>query len=166
VDVIEIIAAHLPSWHINPADLETIDGRRFRWKQDTLNVSRDFEVVIQPFLFVRHRINDRVVERKSRLLGNGFKNDKISLGKRRAHWTVGDRQNTEILVSILERRSHDRKAAKSASSQFRQLWRFREFVDMDGLTCFPNPPDQAFIRIKHVEPQEALKDDGICSGLL
>src|SRR6476619_7017398 len=104
MDVIEVITAYLASWHISPADLESIYGRRFRWEQDALNVSRDFEVVIQPFFFVRHRINDRVVERKGRLLGDGFKNDKISLRKGRTHRTVGDRQNTEVLVAILERR--------------------------------------------------------------
>src|SRR5437773_4999565 len=101
MDVIEIIAAYLASWHINPADLEPIDGRRFRWEQNALNVSRDFEVVIQPFLFVSHRINDRVVERKGRLLGDGFKNEKISLRKRRIPRTVRQCQNAEVLVTIL-----------------------------------------------------------------
>ena len=61
MDVIEIIAAYLASWHINPTDLEPIDGWRFRWEQDALNVSRDFEVVIQPFFLVSHRINYSVV---------------------------------------------------------------------------------------------------------
>jgi hypothetical protein len=89
MDVIEIIAADLASWHVNPADLEAVDGRRFRWKQDALDVSSDFEVVIQPFLFVRHRINDRVIERKSRLLCNRLKNDKISLRKSRTFRAVG-----------------------------------------------------------------------------
>src|ERR1043166_3539452 len=106
MDVIEIIAAYLASWHIKPADFEAINGRRFRREQDALNVSRDFEIMIQPFLFVRHRINDRVVESKGRLLGDRFENDKISLRKRRTHWTVCHRENTEVLVAISERCGH------------------------------------------------------------
>src|SRR5262249_25238860 len=107
MNVIEIIAAYLASWHINPADLKAVDGRRFRWEQNALNVSGDFEVVIQPFLFVRHRINDRVVECKGRLLSDRFKNDKIGPRKRRTHWTVGHCQNAEVLLAISERRGHD-----------------------------------------------------------
>src|SRR5262245_20878700 len=166
MDVIEIIAAYLASWHIQTADFEPIDGRGLRWKQDTLNVTRDFEVVIQPFLFVRHRINDRVVERKGGLLGNGFENDKISLRKRHTLWTIGQRQNTEILLAISERRGHHRYAAKGASSQFGQLRRFREFVETNRLTCLPDATNQSFVRTNRMEPQEALKGDGIGSGLL
>src|SRR6266513_1012094 len=102
MNVIEIITAYLASWHINPADLEPIDGRRFGWEQDALNVSRDLEVVFLPFLFVSHRINDRVVDRKGRLPGDGFKNDKISLRKGSTRWTVGHCKNTEVLLAISE----------------------------------------------------------------
>src|SRR5262245_51624522 len=101
MDIIEIVAAYLASGHINPADLEPIDGRRFGWEQDALNVSRDFEVVIQPLFLVRHRINDGVVERKGRLLGNGLKDDKVSLRKRHTPGAVGQRQDAEILLAIL-----------------------------------------------------------------
>src|SRR5262249_42167979 len=142
MDVIKIIAAYLASWHINPADLETIDGRRFRWEQDALDVSRDFEIVIEPFFFVRHRINDRVVERKTGLLGNGIKDDKISLRKRRTLRTVGQRQNAEILFAILQRCCHDRHTAKSASAQFRQLRRLREFIDTNRLARLPDVANQ------------------------
>src|SRR5262249_56226189 len=67
LNVIEIIAAHLAGGGINPADLKSVNGRRFRWKQDTLNVSRDLEIVVESLLFVGHGINDGVVKRKSRL---------------------------------------------------------------------------------------------------
>src|SRR5262245_40337349 len=166
MDVIEIIAAYLASGHINPADLEPVDGRRFRWEQDALNVSRDFEVVVQPFFLVRHRINDGVVERKGRLLGNRLKHDKISLRKRHTLWTVGYRQNTEILLAILERCCHDRHAAKGASPQFSQLRRFREFVETDGLTCVPDAANQSFVRTNRMEPQETFQSNRIGSGLL
>src|SRR5262245_24563973 len=166
MDVIKIIAAYLASWHINPADLEPIDGRRFRWEQDALNVSRDFEVVIEPFFFVRHRVNDRVVERKGRLFGDRLKNDKVSLRKWRTHRTVGQRQNTQVLLTILERGGHYGHAAKSASPQSGQLRRFREFVDTDSLICLPNTPNQSFIRTNCMEPKEGLKGDRIGSRLL
>src|SRR4029077_14383917 len=166
MDVIEIITAYLAGWHINAANLEPIDGRRFRWEQDALNVSRDFEVVIQPFLFVRHGVNDRVIERKGRLLGDGFKNDKISLRKRRTHWTVGHCENTEVLVAISERCGHDRHAAKRASPQFGQFRGFREFVETNSLTCLPDASNQSFVRTNRMEPQESLKGDRIGSRLL
>src|SRR6266480_4327202 len=166
MNVIEIITAYLASWHINPADLEPIDGRRFRWEQDALNVSRDFEVMIQPFLFVRHRINDCVLERKSRLLGDGFKIDKISLQKRLTHWIVSPCHNTEVLLAISERCGYHRHAAKGASPQYGQLRGFREFVETDSLTCLPDAPNQSFIRTNRVKPQESLKGDRIGSRLL
>src|SRR5207245_1593866 len=77
MDVIKIIAAYLPGWHVDAADLKSINGRRLGWEQDTLNVARDFEVMIEPLLFIRHRINDRVVERKGGLFGDGFKDNEI-----------------------------------------------------------------------------------------
>jgi hypothetical protein len=79
LNVIEIIAAYLAGWHINAADLKPIDRRRFRWKQDTLNVPRDFEIVIESLLFVSHGINDGVVKRKGGLLSDRLKNDEIAL---------------------------------------------------------------------------------------
>ena len=79
LNVIEIIAAHLAGWHINAADLKPINRRRFRWKQDTLNVPRDLEIVIESRLLVIHGKDDGVVKRKSRLLSDRFKNDEIAL---------------------------------------------------------------------------------------
>src|SRR5262245_22272043 len=166
MDIIEIIAAYLARWHINPADLESIDGGRFGWQQNALNVSRDFKVVIQPLFFVRHRVNDRVVKRKGRLLGNGLKNDKISLRKRHTLWTVGQRQNTEILLAILERCCHDRHATKSASPQFGQLRRFRKFVETNGLSSVPDAANQSFVRTDSMEPEETFQGERIGSGLL
>src|SRR5260370_5218211 len=84
-DVIKIIAADLARRHVHPADLKPTDARRFGWKKNALNVARDFKVVIESLLFVRLRINNRVVERECRLLGDRFKNDEIVLRKWRAH---------------------------------------------------------------------------------
>ena len=80
-DVIEIIAAHLARGHIDAADLEAVHRRRFCRQQDALNVARDLKVVIQPLLFVRLRVDDRVVEREGRLFGNRFEDDKVALRK-------------------------------------------------------------------------------------
>ena len=78
-DIIEIIAADLACRNVDPADFEAVDDGRFAGKEDALNVARDFEIVIEPFLFVRFRINDGVVKREGGLLGDRFENDEIAL---------------------------------------------------------------------------------------
>ena len=78
-DIIEIIAADLSRRNVDSADLEAVDPGRFRRKQNALNITRDLKIVIEPLLFVRFRIDDRVVKGESRLLGNRFKNDEIAL---------------------------------------------------------------------------------------
>ena len=102
MNVIEIIAAHLAGGHINAADLKSVNGRRFGWKQNTLNVPCDFEIVVEPLLFVRHRVDDGVVEGKSGLLGDRFKNDEIALRKCRTYGTIGEGENTQVLISVPE----------------------------------------------------------------
>src|SRR3954454_7317593 len=64
LDVVEVIAAHLPRRNVETADFKTFYNRRFSWKQDPLNVARDFEIVVEPLLLVRFRVNDRIVERE------------------------------------------------------------------------------------------------------
>src|SRR5204863_7543479 len=118
-NIIEIVAAYLAGWHIDAADLKSINRRRFRREQNSLNVPGDLQVMIQTLLFVSHGVNDRVVERKGRLLGKGFKNDEVPLRKRHTHRAVGERQYAEILVSIPERRRHNGLRAKCAAAQFR-----------------------------------------------
>ena len=57
--------------------------------KNTLNVARDLEVVIESLLFVRHRIDDGVVERKGGLLGDRFEDDEIAFAKTArplGHW--------------------------------------------------------------------------------
>ena len=81
-DVIEIIAADLACRNIDSADFEAVDRRRLRREQNALNVTRDFQIVIEPFLFVRLGINDGVVKREGGLLGDRFENDEIALRKR------------------------------------------------------------------------------------
>ena len=53
-NVIKIITAYLASRDIDAADLKPINGGRIGWKQDTLNVARNLQIVIEPLLFVRH----------------------------------------------------------------------------------------------------------------
>src|SRR5205807_8326281 len=84
-DVIKVIAANLARWDVHPANFKSVHLRRFRRKKDALNVARDFQIVIEPLLFVRLGINDGVVKRERRLLGYRFENDKIVLREWRAH---------------------------------------------------------------------------------
>ena len=57
-------------------------GRRLRRQQDALNVARDLQIVIEPLLFIRFRVDDRVVEREGRLLGDRFEDDEIARRER------------------------------------------------------------------------------------
>src|SRR5262245_50641095 len=115
MDLMVIIAADLSSQDIKLSNLKTIKNGWFRRKKNELHVSSEFEIVIQPLLFVGHRINDRVIEREGRLLGDGFKNDEISLRKRCSRLTVSHCQNTEVLLAISKSCCHHRYTAKSAS---------------------------------------------------
>ena len=133
MDVIEIIAAHLAGWHIDAANLKSVDGWRFGRKQNTLNITRDLKIVVQPLLFVRHRIDDGVIERKGRLLGDRFKNHKVALRKRRAHRAIREGEDTQVLFSVGERCGHDRRSAKSTLAQIRQLRRLGEFAQTNWL---------------------------------
>ena len=103
-DVIEIIAAHLARRNIDPAISKPLNGRRFCRKQNALNVARDFEIVIEPLLFVRLGVNDRVVKREGGLLGDRFENDEIALGKGRAHRAVPEREHAHVLLAVKQRR--------------------------------------------------------------
>src|SRR4029078_104305 len=100
LNVIEVIATHLAGGCINPAYLKSVNGGSFGWKQDTLNIPRNLEIVIESLLFVRHGINDGVVERKSGLFGDRFENDEVSLRKGWARRALRQRQNAQVLVSI------------------------------------------------------------------
>ena len=99
-DVVEVIAAHLTRRHIDPANLKPVYGRCFGWKQNTLNISCDFKVVIEPLFFVRHRVDNGVVKSKSGLFGDRFKNDEIGLRKWRTRGAIRESENTEVLISV------------------------------------------------------------------
>jgi len=62
LDVIKVITAHLAGGQIQARDVESFDRRRLLREQDPLNVARDLEIMIEPLLFVRLRIDDRIVE--------------------------------------------------------------------------------------------------------
>src|SRR4029077_7335607 len=113
MNVVKIIAAHLAGGHVNAADLKTVNGRRFRRKQKPLNIPCNLEIMIESLLFIRHRVNDGVVKGKGGLFGNRFKNNEIALRKRRAHWAIGDCEDTELLFSVGKRCCHHRGSAKS-----------------------------------------------------
>ena len=78
LDVIEVIAADLTRRHINSTDLKPIYGGCFGGEEDALNVSRDFEVVIETFFFIRFRVDDGVVKREGGLLGDRFEDNEIA----------------------------------------------------------------------------------------
>src|SRR5437879_10626550 len=73
LDVIKIIAADLARGHVDSADLKSVHVGRFSWKQNALNVARDFQVVVEPLLFVRLgiRSEERRVGKECR--GGGWK---------------------------------------------------------------------------------------------
>ena len=58
------------------------------------------QIVIEPLLFVRFRINDRVIKRESRLLGDRFEHDEIARVKGRAHRAVANREYAHVLLSV------------------------------------------------------------------
>ena len=90
LDVIKIIAAYLAGGHIKAADLKSVNGRRFGGKQNSLNIARDFEIVVESLLFIRHRVDNSVIESKGGLLGDRFKNNEIALRKWWGQGTIGD----------------------------------------------------------------------------
>src|SRR5207244_8111290 len=90
LDIIKIIAADLARGHVDSADLKSVHVGRFSWKQNALNVARDFQVVVEPLLFVRLGINDGVVERERRLLGERFETDERRFREARAASPVGE----------------------------------------------------------------------------
>src|SRR5437773_4391331 len=116
MDVIEIIAAHLAGWHIEAADLKSVNGWRFCWKQNTLNITGDLKIVVESLLFVRHRVDDGVIQCESGLLGDRLENDKIALRKGSAHRAIGKSEDTEILFSVGKRCGHQRCSAKSTAT--------------------------------------------------
>jgi hypothetical protein len=67
-DVVEIVAADLACRDVNAGDIKAVDRRRLRGKKDALDVARDLQVVVEPFLLVRFRIDDSVVEGEGCLL--------------------------------------------------------------------------------------------------
>src|SRR5438105_5133016 len=141
MDVIEIIAAYLAGRHVDAADLKSINGRCLRGEQNSLNVPCNFKIVIQSLLFVGHRIDDGVVERKGRLLSDRFKNDEVSLRERCTHRAISECQDTQILLSIAKRCRHDGSTTKCAAAQLRQFRGVREFVYENRLTCLPDASD-------------------------
>src|SRR5215831_2964667 len=79
LDIIEIISAHLPGWDIEAADFESAYRWRLCRQEHALNVPCNLQIVVKPFLFVSLGINDRVIERESRLLRDRLENDKVTL---------------------------------------------------------------------------------------
>src|SRR3954452_21883767 len=61
-EVIEVVAADVARWNVDPADFKAWEDWRFAREQDSLDVPRDLEVMVEPLLLVRFGINDRVVK--------------------------------------------------------------------------------------------------------
>src|SRR5881392_1769751 len=107
-------------WRMKRSDSITISrlhgifsGFCFRRKQNPLNIPCNLEIVIESLLFIRHRVNYGVVKGKGGLFGNRFKNNEIALRKRRAHWAIGNGEDTELLFSVGKRCRHHGGSPKS-----------------------------------------------------
>ena len=103
-------------------------GSRMRWMSRAIS-----QVVIEALLLVRLRIDDRVVKREGRLLGDRFEDDEIALRERRARRPVAEREHAHVLLSVKQRRDHDRGGAERSAAQRRQLGRVREIAQEDRL---------------------------------
>ena len=137
------------------------EGRRMRWMSRAI-----CEVVVEPFLFVRFRINDRVVERESGLLGDRFEDDKIARRKGRAHRAVGDREHAHVLPAVKQRRHHHGGGPEGGLAQVRQLRHMFQIDKVKGLAAFPGAAEQAFAGIDAVGTEVAIERDGRRGGLL
>src|SRR5438045_9768275 len=102
--VVKVMAAELRRWNIETGNLETGNVRRFFRKQNSLNVARDFEIVIEPLLFIRFGVNDGVVEGKGGLLGDRFEDDKITRREWRAHRAVANHEPANVLFALKQAR--------------------------------------------------------------
>ena len=91
-----------------------------------------FKIVIEPLLFVRFRVDDRVVKREGRLLGDRFENDEIALGEGRARGAVAEREHSHVLLAVKQRRDHDGSGAEAVSPQLGQLRSFARSVRQTG----------------------------------
>ena len=149
-----------------PADLEAVDRRRFARKKDALDVARDLQVVIEPLLFVRFRIDDRVVEREGRLLGDRFEDDEIARRKGGARRAVGQREHAHVLLPVKQRRYHDGSGTEGGPAQICQLRHVFEIGEVDGLAAFPGTAEQAFAGIDGVRAEITVKCDGRGGSLL
>jgi len=76
------------------------------------------KVVVESLLFVRHRVDDGVIECKSGLLGDRLENDKIALRKGSAHRAIGKSEGTEILFSVESGAAIQRCSAKALPRSF------------------------------------------------
>ena len=100
--------------------------------------------MIKPLLFIRLRVNDRVVKREGRLLGDRFENDKITRGKGPAHRAVANREHAHVLLTVKQRRRHQRGSTERCLPQTRQLGHLRDITQRDWLSRLPDRADQTF----------------------
>src|SRR5262249_43943678 len=156
----EVVAAHLVGGNIDAVDIETRGGWRFGRQKNALNVARNSEVMIEAFFLVRLRIDDGVVERESRLLGDRFKNYKITLRKPLTISTVRDTEHTHVLSAVLKRANHHRADTQGSIPQLCEFWSLGQFSQTDRLSGLPNPAEQSFAHSDAVKPYITFE----CSG--
>jgi hypothetical protein len=95
-----MVTADLARRDIDPVDLKTADGGSLIRKKDLLNVARDFQIVIETFLFIRLGIDDRVVKSEGRLFGDRFEYHEVTLGEGRTHGTVAQGEQAHVLPAV------------------------------------------------------------------
>ena len=71
----------MPSGNAEGAEAIAVKNRSFGWQENPLNVSCDFQVAIEKFLFARIEINGLVVKSERALLRDSAKDFEVSLGK-------------------------------------------------------------------------------------
>ena len=165
-NVVKVIAADLPRRNVETGNFETGNGRRFFRKQNSLNVARDFEIVIEPLFFIRFGVNDGVVEGEGGLLGDRFEDDKITRREWRAHRAVANREHAHVLFAIKQGRCHQRSGSERCLTQACQFRHVPHIGERNRLRRLPDGADQTFARWNSMHPQKSFQGSGGSRGLV
>src|SRR5439155_714273 len=112
---------------------------------------------IESLLFVRLRINNRVVKRECRLLGDRFEDDKIVLRERGTHSAVGKSEHPHVLFRVEKRRHHYRSRAERTVSQRRQFRCFGKFIQTKRRGRLPYAPEHSLAVSDIVNPKRTFQ---------
>ena len=124
-----------------------------------MDVARDRQVVIESLLFVRLRINNRIVKRECRLLGDRFEDDKIVLREGGTHSAVGKSEHAHVLFRVEKRRHHHGSRAERTVSQRRQFRCFGKFIQTKRRGRLPYAPKHSLAVSDIVNPKKIFQRD-------